>query len=135
MWCSKVTPQGEAAAWDMGRVNPFLAGLLGRCPHCGRSPLFSGFLTVRPVCLGCGFDLSKADAGDGPAVFIILIAGFLCAFGALAFDLSLHPPIWVDFAVWLPLAALLSIGLIRPFKGVLIALQFHNKAAEARRDP
>lgn len=117
-----------------GGVNPFLAGLLGRCPHCGSSPLFAGFLTVRPVCGGCGFDLSKADSGDGPAVFIILIAGFLCAFGALIFDLSLHPPIWVDLVVWLPLAAIVSIGLIRPFKGVMIALQFHNKAAEARRE-
>ncbi len=115
-------------------VNPFLAGLLGRCPNCGSSPLFAGFLTVRPVCEGCGFDLSKADSGDGPAVFIILIAGFLCAFGALIFDLSLHPPIWVDLVVWLPLAAIVSIGLIRPFKGVMIALQFHNKAAEARRE-
>ncbi len=135
MWCSRVIPQGESAALGAGGVNPFLAGLLGRCPNCGESPLFVGFLTVRPACVGCGFDLSKADAGDGPAVFIVLIAGFVCAFGALAFDLSLHPPIWVDFAVWLPLAAFVSIGLIRPFKGVMIALQFHNKAAEARRDP
>ncbi len=120
--------------WGTVGLNPFIAGLLCRCPNCGESPLFKGFLTVRPVCSGCGFDLSKADSGDGPAVFIILIAGFICAFGALIFDLSLHPPIWVDFAVWLPLSAFISIGLIRPFKGVMIALQFHNKAAEARRD-
>ncbi len=120
--------------WGTVATNPFVAGLLCRCPNCGDSPLFTGFLTVRAVCAGCGFDLSRSDAGDGPAVFIILIAGFICAFGALIFDLSLHPPIWVDFAVWLPLAAFVSIGLIRPFKGVMIALQFHNKASEARRD-
>ena len=111
--------------------NPFLAGLIGRCPNCGEGPLFEGFLRVSPRCKACGFDLAKADSGDGPAVFVILIAGFVVAFAALITELAVHPPIWVHLVLWLPLAAIVCLGLLRPFKGVLIALQFHNKASQA----
>jgi uncharacterized protein (DUF983 family) len=114
-------------------VNPFLAGLACRCPECGRGPLFAGFLKLAPACSACGFDFSRADSGDGPAVFIILIVGFVACFGALFTDLSLRPPIWLTLAIWMPLAGALSLALLRPFKGVMVALQFHNRASEARR--
>jgi uncharacterized protein (DUF983 family) len=112
---------------------PFLAGLRGRCPNCGVGPLFTGFLKVAPRCSNCGFDLAKADSGDGPAVFVIFIAGFIAAFGVLLTELFLRPPIWVDF-LWLPIAAALCLGLLRPMKGLMIAAQFANHASEARRD-
>jgi uncharacterized protein (DUF983 family) len=111
-----------------------LAGLRGRCPNCGEGRLFDGFLKVAPVCGGCGFDLKKADSGDGPAVFIILFVGIVVCFSSLVFELSVHPPAWVHAIIWLPLTAGLSLGLMRPFKGVLIALQFHYRASEARSD-
>ena len=54
-----------------------LAGLSCACPRCGKGKLFHGYLTLRPRCERCGFDYSFADAGDGPAVFIMLLAGFI----------------------------------------------------------
>jgi uncharacterized protein (DUF983 family) len=97
--------------------------------------LFSGFLTVMPQCEACGFDLRKADSGDGPAVFIILIVGCIVGFSALLTEIAFHPPVWLHLILWLPLTLILCLGLLRPFKGVMIALQFHNKASEAgRRD-
>jgi len=114
--------------------NPFLAGLKGRCPNCGEGYLFEGFLKVSPRCEACGFDLRKADSGDGPAVFVILIAGFIAAFGVLFTEVALRPPIWVDIVVWLPAAALICLLLLRPTKGLMIAAQFANKASEAGRD-
>jgi len=118
----------------MAGVNPVLAGLLCRCPNCGEGALFQGYLTVSPRCEACGYDLAKADSGDGPAVFIVLIVGFIACFGALIMEVSLNPPVWVLLAVWLPVAAILTLGLIRPFKGVMLAMQFHHKASEAGRD-
>jgi uncharacterized protein (DUF983 family) len=117
-----------------GGVNPFAAGILGRCPNCGRGALFSGFLKVRDRCEVCAFDLKTADSGDGPAVFIILIAGFIVAFAALFVEVAYRPPIWLHLVIWLPLTAALCTALLRPFKGVMIALQFHNKASEHRAD-
>ncbi len=117
-----------------GGVNPLLAGITCRCPNCGEGPLFKGFLTVNPRCEACGFDLKKADSGDGPAVFVILIGGFVVCFAALFTEVAFHPPVWVHLVLWLPLAVIVCLGLLRPFKSVLIALQFHHKASEAGRE-
>jgi uncharacterized protein (DUF983 family) len=114
-------------------VNPVLAGLACRCPNCGEGRLFDGFVTVAGQCDACGFDLRAADSGDGPAVFIILIVGCLMAFGALITEVAVHPPVWVHLILWLPLTLILCLALLRPFKGVMIAMQFKNNASEAGR--
>jgi len=118
----------------MAGHNPLLAGLAGHCPNCGEGHLFDGFLKVAPQCEACGYDLAKADSGDGPAVFVILIAGFIVAFGALFTEFAFHPPIWVHLVVWLPATLIISLVMLRPLKGIMLAAQFANKASEARSD-
>ncbi len=115
-------------------ANPFLSGFLGRCPACGRGGLFEGFLKLAPVCRVCAQPLGEADSGDGPAVFVIMIVGFLVVFAALYTEVAFRPPIWVHLAVWLPLAAVLCLGLLRPAKGLMVAAQIRNHAAQYRRD-
>jgi uncharacterized protein (DUF983 family) len=112
--------------------NPFSAGVRGRCPRCGEGRLFSGFLTLAPRCAACGLDFSFADSADGPAVFVILIVGFIIAGAALLVEVAYSPPLWVHFVLWLPLVLILCLGFLRPLKGVLIALQYHHKAEEGR---
>ncbi len=118
----------------MAGVNPVLAGLACRCPKCGEGRLFAGFLKVAPRCEACGLDLAAADSGDGPAVFIIIIVGVIVCFGALITEITLSPPAWVHLVIWLPLTAILVLALVRPFKGVMLAMQFHHRASEARND-
>lgn len=118
----------------MNKPNALVAGALGRCPNCGEGRLFEGFLKVAPRCEACGYDLAKADSGDGPAVFVIMVAGFLVAFAALFTEFTVHPPIWVHLMLWLPLTLIVCVGLLRPFKGAMLAAQFMNKASEARND-
>ncbi len=115
-------------------ANPILAGLRGRCPNCGEGRLFEGFLAVAPQCAACGFDLQSADSGDGPAVFITLIGGFVVAFAALFTEVALRPPVWVHLVVWLPLTAVLCLAMLRPMKGLMLAVQFASKASETRTD-
>jgi uncharacterized protein (DUF983 family) len=109
-----------------------LAGLLCACPRCGNGKLFRGFLTLRPRCEVCGLDYGFADAGDGPAVFIILFAGFIVVAAALITEVIYQPPFWLHAALWLPLILIVTLGPLRPMKGLLIALQYHHKAAESR---
>ena len=109
-----------------------MAGLAGRCPGCGKGKLFQGFLTVSPVCDVCGLDLSFADSGDGPAVFVILFAGFVVVGLALVVEFLYQPPFWLHALLWGPLILLVTLGPLRPLKGVLIALQYHHDAAEGR---
>jgi uncharacterized protein (DUF983 family) len=118
----------------MAGHNPLLAGLAGRCPNCGEGHLFEGFLKVSAACDACGYDLRKADSGDGPAVFVIMIAGFIVAFGALFTEFALHPPVWVHLVVWLPATLIICLVLLRPLKGIMLAAQFANRASQARSD-
>ena len=75
---------------------------------------------------------ADADAGDGPAVFVILIIGFIVVGLALWMEVNVNPPLWLHFALWIPLTLVLSLGALRLAKGVLITLQYANKAAEGR---
>jgi len=114
--------------------NPILAGLAGRCPRCGKGKMFSGFLRLKPACETCGLDYSFVDAGDGPAVFVILIAGFIVVGAALIVETLYQPPFWLHAAMWLPLILITTLAPLRALKGVLIALQYHHKSAEGRLD-
>lgn len=108
------------------------AGLACRCPRCGKGKLFAGFLTPRPHCEVCGLDYKFADSGDGPAVFIMFPAGFIVVGAALITEAVYHPPYWVHAALWLPLILIVTLGPLRPMKGMMIALQYFHKAAESR---
>jgi uncharacterized protein (DUF983 family) len=116
------------------RQPPIATGLRGRCPRCGEGALFDGFLRIAPRCRACGLDFGFADAADGPAVFVILLVGFVVAGGALIVEIAYAPPIWVHVVVWGPLVLLLCLGLLRPLKGVLVALQYAHRAEEGRID-
>ena len=109
-----------------------LRGLACKCPRCGKGRLYAGFLTLRPNCEACGLDYAFIDAGDGPAVFIIMIAGAIVVGCALIVEVKYQPPFWVHAALWLPLILATTLLPLRAMKALLIALQFHHKAAEGR---
>jgi uncharacterized protein (DUF983 family) len=110
-----------------------IAALLGRCPRCGRGKLFSGYLTVATRCEACGLDYAGFDAGDGPAVFVILIVGFIVAGGALILEAEFSPPYWVHAVIWLPAIVILTAVLLRLMKALLLVLQYKHQAHEGRR--
>ena len=114
--------------------SPFATGLACRCPRCGEGPLFSGFLKPVSRCESCGADLSFAAATEGPAVFIILIVGFVIVGAAATVEGLFHPPPFVHLLLWLPSTVILSLLLLRPLKATMVALQYHNRAGEGRLD-
>jgi uncharacterized protein (DUF983 family) len=116
----------------MSEPLPIAKGLRCRCPRCGEGKLFTGFLTLRPSCERCGLDYKFADAGDGPAVFVILIGGAIVVAAALITEVAYRPPYWLHALLWVPLILLVTLVPLRPLKGLLIALQFHHRAAEGR---
>ncbi|HXJ01593.1 MAG TPA: DUF983 domain-containing protein [Micropepsaceae bacterium] len=108
------------------------ASLLGRCPRCGKGKLFSGFLNIAPACKVCGLDFSNLEAGDGPAVFVILIVGAIVTGGALLTEVWFSPPYWVHAVIWGPAVVILSLGMLRPLKAGLVVLQYRHRAEEGR---
>lgn len=115
-------------------VEPFSTGLRGHCQRCGQGKLFSGFLKVAPRCAACGLDYGFEDSGDGPVVLVLLIVGFIVLAIALWAEVSLSPPLWLHFLLWVPLATVLGLALTRILKGILIALQYRNKARPGEID-
>ena len=109
-----------------------LRGLACKCPRCGEGKLYAGFLTLRPACEKCDLDYAFIDSGDGPAVFIIMIAGAIVVGCALIVEIKYQPPFWLHAALWLPLILATTLLPLRSMKALLIALQFHHKAAEGR---
>ena len=108
-------------------TTPLKAAIRGQCPRCGQGRLFQGFLKVRPACEACGLDFTRIQTGDGPATFIMQIAGFIVGFSALFVEIRFHPPMWVHLIVWLPLVVALSLALMRPGRGLMIGLQYRNQ--------
>jgi uncharacterized protein (DUF983 family) len=125
-----VNSVGSAAARGPSVLS---ASLKGRCPRCGTGRLFQGYLAVRTSCTSCGLDFSRFEAGDGPAVFVILIVGAIVAGGALLMEIAFQPPYWIHALVWGPALLILSLAFLRPLKAALIVLQYKHRAEEGRR--
>jgi len=113
---------------DYPPVPPLTAALRCRCPRCGVGKLYAGLLAIAPRCTACGLDLASEDAGDGPAVFVVLILGGLTVFGAIMIEILFAPPIWVHAVVWPPFILGGALLLLRPLKAGLIALQYRHRA-------
>jgi len=120
---------------DAPQTSVLAAGLKARCPRCGEGALFRRGLVVRDTCERCGLSFAFADSGDGPAVFGILILGFVVLGGALILEFKVSPPVVVHALVWGLLTPLVAFFLLRVLKATLIALQFKHKAEEGRLAP
>ena len=100
-------------------------GLLGRCPACGQSHIFNGFLRVATECTNCHAPLGLARADDAPPYFTILVVGHIIIPLLFIVDRMSQFPTWIMSAIFLPLTLILTIGLIRPIKGATVGLMLN----------
>ena len=114
---------GEKRSWlrAMGR------GLRKRCPQCGRERLFAGYVKIAPRCEHCELDLTGHEADDAPPYITIMIVGHLAIPAALAAKQLYDPPIWLQFAVWMPAILIATFWMLPMAKGALIGLQWANR--------
>jgi len=110
---------GQASA---GTV--LLRGLAGKCPNCGRGRMFPRFLRVADRCPACGEELFHHRADDFPAYLVIVLVGHIVVPLVLIVEMTYAPPLWVHYALWLPLTLGLALGLLQPVKGAIVALQW-----------
>ena len=93
--------------------------------------MFDGWIGFAPKCRACGLDFASFNVGDGPAAFLILVVGAIVTVGAITLELALEPPYWVH-AIWLPIAAALTIFGLRIGKAGLLAQEYAHRAREGR---
>jgi len=63
-------------------------------------------------------------ADDFPAYLVILIVGHIIVPLQLLTEQFLAPPLWLHLAVWLPTTLALTLGLLQPMKGAIVAVQW-----------
>ncbi len=99
-------------------------GFIGRCPNCGKGHLFGKFLKPVANCKVCGEDYTHQRADDAPPYFTMVIVGHLLVPVLLAVQLTSHLTVAQHLMIWLPLTGILTVGLLQPVKGAIIALQW-----------
>ncbi len=127
-------PDTNPARWQPSRTTPPVAwpmpgyllamgrGLMCRCPACGKTKLFNGYLRVVPECNACGAPVGLARADDAPPYFVIFIVGHFIVLGMWQLETGYSPPLWVHAVIWLPLTVVMSLLLLRPVKGATVGL-------------
>lgn len=109
------------------RAKPPLAtgimrGLQCRCPQCGAGKLFNGYLRLVDSCTHCGTVLGTARADDAPPYFTIVVVGHIIVPLLLWMERAYEPSLWLMAAIFLPLTAVLTLGLLRPIKGATVGV-------------
>jgi len=102
-----------------------LRGATCRCPNCGEGPLFRKFLKVNDTCNVCGEELYHHRADDMPAYIVMSIVGHIVIGLLLWVETNFAPSIWVHIALWFPLTVALSLALLQPVKGTIVAMQWY----------
>ncbi|MFZ1813327.1 MAG: DUF983 domain-containing protein [Rhizobiaceae bacterium] len=115
-------------------VTPVSAALSASCPRCGNGRLFSGYLKPAKSCMSCGLDFGFVDPGDGPAVFVILIVGFVVLGLGLMVESAFAPPLWVHGVLGIILILALSLWGLRFGKALLIAIQYRTGARQGEME-
>ncbi len=111
-------------------ISHLWSGLLCRCPKCGKGRIFGFSLKVRDECPVCGLSFKAHDAGDGPAVAATFFIGILALAVALVIEFKYEPEMWVHVVVAAPVITLGSYMILRPLKGIMIAMQYRYRSVE-----
>ena len=88
--------------------------------------MFRAFLKVADQCPHCGEELHHHRADDFPAYLVIVITGHILVPIILAVETELAPAIWVSMTLWPLLALMMTLGLLQPVKGVVVAIQWYG---------
>jgi len=99
-------------------------GFRGRCPRCGQGKLFRAFLKVDDHCSVCQLDFTPHRADDLPAYLVIVIVGHIVVPTILWIETDYSPSVPLQLSIYLPLTLILSLALLQPVKGAVVAIQW-----------
>lgn len=126
-WSRDAAP---AAAAGPGLFTAMRRGAAGRCPCCGQTRLFNGWLRQAELCAVCHAPLGRVRADDAPPYFVIFFAAHLVIAIQVALESVAQLGLWTEAAIFLPFTLALCLGLLRPVKGATIGLMLQLGMAE-----
>lgn len=114
--------------WQIAR-----RALMCRCPGCGAGKLFTGYVTPVAACAVCHEPLGHIRADDGPAWLTILIVGHIVVATILAVEPHVDWPQWLSTTVWLSLALVAVLVVLRPAKALFIGVIWRSGGPGSER--
>ena len=87
--------------------------------------MFRKFLKVADKCPACAEELHHHRADDFPAYLDIVIVGHILVPIVLAVETEIAPPMWLSMTMWPLIALVMSLGLLQPIKGAVVAIQWY----------
>lgn len=97
-------------------------GLAKRCPACGQGRLFCGFLKVSARCDSCAADNTIYPSDDFPPYLTILVSGHVLVPLVFFVERAFAPALWLQTAIWTPIALALCLVLLPFMKGGTVGL-------------
>ena len=113
-----------AAAPERDWKQAMKRGARCRCPNCNEGRMFRSFLKVAPACETCGERLDGHRADDMPPYITIMIVGHIIVAANLFFERTTEWPMWWHMVLWPTLTILMTLAIMQPVKGALIAYQW-----------
>ena len=101
-----------------------MRGLARRCPSCGESHSFSGYLRVKELCPTCQEPLGRIRADDFPPYCTIFVVGHVVVPLVLALERGYGPPAWVHLAIWPAATIAMTLALLPYIKGAVVGLMW-----------
>jgi len=129
---SKSTSVTESIVWSQDKPEPakrdvsqaMLRGAIGHCPHCNKGKLFTKYLKVTPQCSECHENYTPNRSDDLPAYLVLLIVGHIVVGGMMSVEANYDWPTQWHSIVWPVLCTVLTLVLLPPVKGAVVALQW-----------
>lgn len=123
---AKLAATPAQTALPTGAAQALWRGFRGRCPACGEGKLFRKFLKVNDACPHCGEEMHHHRADDFPAYLVIIIVGHILVPIVLAVETHVAPPIVLSMTMWPLVALAMTLGLLQPIKGAVVAIQWYG---------
>ncbi len=101
-------------------------GIVGKCPNCGKGHLFNGYLRVNDSCKDCGEAFHHHRADDAPPYITMAIVGHVVVGSIFHLETSYEIEPMVHLYWSIPTMLALSLGLLRPIKGMIVGIQWAN---------
>ena len=116
--------KAPANEWKRPVMPAIKKGLKCKCPSCGDASAFNGYLEIKQECENCNEVLGNHQADDFPPYMTIFIVGHIIVGLILMVERSTDWSTGTHLALWIPLTIILSLVLLRPFKGAVVGLQW-----------
>ena len=128
-------PQGSGPDSDKGQPGIVSAALSGLCPRCGEATLFEAPARIALTCSKCGLSLAELERGARLAGLVTILVAAILISVAMAVDIYLNPPFWLQVAIWAPLTMAVVIGTLRLYKTALLYRQYEVQAEQGQIEP